>query len=69
MKKSSFLLALFWVLAACIRGESELFTSIPTERSGISFENTLTPKEDLNILDYLYFYNGGGVAVGDVNND
>ncbi len=29
----------------------------------------LTETDDLNILDYLYFYNGGGVAVGDINND
>jgi len=29
----------------------------------------LTYKPDLNIIEYLYYYNGGGVAVGDINND
>lgn len=47
----------------------ELFTNPDTEKAGISFQNTLTPTEDMNILDYLYFYNGGGLAIGDINND
>lgn len=38
-------------------------------KTGVTFENTLTSDEDFNIVDYLYFYNGGGVAVGDINND
>jgi len=38
-------------------------------QSGITFQNTLTENNELNILDYLYFYNGGGLAMGDVNND
>ena len=46
-----------------------LFDLLPSSKTGISFENTLTEDEDFNIIDYLYFYNGGGVAVGDVNND
>ena len=37
--------------------------------AGIEFENTLTPTDDFNIIDYLYFYNGGGVAIGDINGD
>ncbi len=41
---------------------------LPTE-TGISFENKLTENEDFNIIEYLYFYNGGGVSAGDVNND
>lgn len=49
--------------------EGELFKNLAAKESGITFQNTLTETEDLNILDYLYFYNGGGVAVGDINND
>jgi len=47
----------------------EVFSNPEPRHTGITFENTLTETEDLNILDYLYFYNGGGVAVGDINND
>jgi len=46
-----------------------LFVSVPASESGIAFNNTLIESEDFNIIEYLYFYNGGGVAVGDVNND
>ena len=37
--------------------------------SGIDFVNRVVDGEDANILDYLYFYNGGGVSVGDINSD
>ena len=37
--------------------------------TGIDFVNRVEDTDTLNILDYLYFYNGGGVAIGDVNND
>ena len=46
-----------------------LFYSLPVSESGIAFNNSLIESEDFNIIEYLYFYNGGGVAVGDVNND
>ncbi len=46
-----------------------MFRQITTEDSGIDFQNKLTDTDSLNILDYLYYYNGGGVAVGDINND
>ena len=46
-----------------------LFTRIDAQTSGVTFENTLTAEEGFNIIDYLYFYDGGGVAVGDINND
>jgi hypothetical protein len=45
------------------------FERLDDKKTGIDFANTLTDTEDANILDYLYFYNGGGVAVGDINND
>src|SRR4051812_33261644 len=49
--------------------EKRLFTKLSLPDSGISFENKVTPTEDFNIIDYLYFYNGGGVASGDINGD
>jgi hypothetical protein len=44
-------------------------TILSPEQSGIHFKNTLKEQPDLNIIEYLYYYNGGGVAVGDLNND
>ena len=40
-----------------------------TDGVGIGFINELEYKPYLNIIEYLYYYNGGGVAVGDINND
>ena len=37
--------------------------------TGLHFSNTLPISLDLNILNYMYYYNGGGIAVGDLNND
>lgn len=45
------------------------FDKIATRKSGISFKNQLKEDEKNNILRYEYFYNGGGVAVGDLDND
>jgi len=45
------------------------FEAVPSKISGIDFSNDLFHSEDLNIMEYLYYYNGGGVAIGDINND
>lgn len=50
--------------------ESEkLLVKVPSDNSGITFSNTLIENEQFNIIEYLYFYNGGGVAIGDLNGD
>jgi enediyne biosynthesis protein E4 len=46
-----------------------LFTLIPSSQSALNFKNELVENEDFNIIEYLYYYNGGGVAMGDINND
>ncbi|MEP6750790.1 MAG: VCBS repeat-containing protein, partial [Bacteroidota bacterium] len=46
-----------------------LFTLLPAQKTGIHFQNTITESTDHNVLAYEYFYNGGGVAAGDLNND
>lgn len=46
-----------------------LFAEVSSSQSNIDFENTLSFSDDFNIIEYLYFYNGGGVAIGDINND
>ncbi|WP_266367564.1 VCBS repeat-containing protein [Tellurirhabdus rosea] len=46
-----------------------LFTLLTPEQTNISFQNNLTEALNTNVLMYEYFYNGGGVAVGDLNGD
>ncbi|RME94357.1 MAG: hypothetical protein D6772_14725, partial [Bacteroidetes bacterium] len=48
---------------------SVVFTSLSAEDSGIHFSNDLTYTEEYNPYTYRNFYNGGGVALGDINND
>jgi enediyne biosynthesis protein E4 len=45
------------------------FEILPPQSSGIDFSNDLKYLKEFNIYTYRNFYNGGGVAVGDVNND
>ncbi|MCY7349276.1 MAG: VCBS repeat-containing protein [Cytophagaceae bacterium] len=46
-----------------------LFTLMSAEQTQVDFSNTLSEGLNTNILMYEYFYNGGGVAVGDVDGD
>ena len=48
---------------------STLFTLLDHTQTQVDFSNTLESEDDFNIITYLYFYDGGGVAIGDVNND
>src|SRR5258708_34211579 len=57
------------LLAACSHRAPALFTSLPPSETNIGFINTNTARDTLSILDYLYFYNGAGVAIGHINND
>jgi len=59
---------LLMLTGSCRRPE-KLFTSLPSSRTNIDFANNLEKKNLFNILYYLYYYNGGGVAIGDINND
>src|SRR6186997_1648493 len=67
------ILCLFF-FQACTSNENEpeketLFTSLKPEQTGISFSNEVKDTKELNIFTYRNFYNGGGVAIGDINND
>ncbi|MDZ7690973.1 MAG: VCBS repeat-containing protein [Balneolaceae bacterium] len=42
---------------------------LPKEQTGIDFTNTITEGPGSNVLETEFFYNGGGVAVGDINQD
>ncbi|HVW94543.1 MAG TPA: VCBS repeat-containing protein [Mucilaginibacter sp.] len=56
---------------ACNRNHTErpLFRQLDSVSTHIDFVNRLSDDDSPGILNYLYFYNGGGVAVGDINND
>ena len=47
----------------------ELFTLISTEHSKVNFVNIIEEDANRNVFSYEYFYNGGGVAILDINND
>lgn len=49
--------------------QPRLFSLHTSESTGVDFNNQLKETADFNILEYLYYYNGAGVAVGDINGD
>ena len=73
LKQFLLFFSLISLLVSC-QEDRDAFNSIPfvtlgADQTGISFSNQLTYSTGLNIIEYLYYYNGGGVAVGDINND
>jgi len=67
MKKVLFFLSIVLVVSCQKEGKKTLFTLL--DQSGIEFSNTLTETKKMNVFSYRNFYNGGGVAIGDINND
>lgn len=63
-----YLLILSVLFLQCSSDE-ERFRLVSSRESGVTFRNVLKEDTDFNIFNYLYFYNGGGVATGDVNDD
>ncbi len=58
------------LLPACHGHESApLFRRLSSRRTGVTFANTLTPSAAHNLRNDIFFYNGAGVATGDVNGD
>ncbi len=49
--------------------DGTLFTKMPSAYTGVRFENRITETDSLNVFVYRNFYNGGGVAIGDLNGD
>jgi enediyne biosynthesis protein E4 len=57
------------LLVSCQRDGDQLFRLVPASKSGLNFVNTVEEKDTINILTVQYMYHGGGVAIGDFNND
>lgn len=64
---SRYVIILLICLTACTANEPARFTKMDAAKTGIKFSNR--PDSSLHLLDYLYYYNGGGVAAGDIDND
>ena len=57
------------VLIACADKPTTLYETLQSEQTGIHFANNLIYSDTLSVLDFEYLFNGGGVAIGDINND
>ncbi|MGH2563144.1 MAG: VCBS repeat-containing protein, partial [Ginsengibacter sp.] len=57
------------ILVGCKDDALHQFTKLDAGETGINFKNQLFESDAFNVLNYIYFYNGGGVAIGDINND
>ncbi|MGK7394767.1 MAG: VCBS repeat-containing protein [Candidatus Cyclobacteriaceae bacterium M3_2C_046] len=57
------------VFGSCRNEPDTLFESLPPGKTGIHFTNQLELRQDFDVFRYRNYYNGGGVAIGDINND
>ena len=57
------------LLFSCNKNNETLFTRLPAETTGITFTNRIIETNARNVFNFEYVYNGGGVALGDFNND
>lgn len=69
IKFSAVCFLLFITCCLSVSAQQKLFNLLDSTQTGIGFSNHLTESEELNVLAFEYFFNGGGVAVGDINND
>ena len=69
LKNEAFLLILLSLIFLSCHKKETLFTSLSPGDTHVTFTNKLEKKKAFGILYYLYYYNGGGVAIGDINND
>lgn len=69
MKKPIILAISILFLWSCQQKEDKLFKLLDPGYTGVNFQNTILEDRDYNILNIYYLYNGGGVSVGDFNND
>src|SRR5277367_1015047 len=68
-KFGCFSIALFSICILFGCKEKTLFQEVSPSHSNINFTNTLEKHKAFGILYFLYYYNGGGVSIGDINND
>ena len=64
-----FSISISGLFSACSKKENTLFKLLPSSHTGVDFTNEITESDSLNILSQANLYNGGGVGIGDFNND
>lgn len=72
MHRAVLFFVLLCVQLSCNRSDDQpdaLFEEMDASATGIDFVNKVEDKKDINIFNYRNFYNGGGVSIGDINND
>jgi hypothetical protein len=69
MKFPLWLVLISLLLFSCSKLSKEIFVKISPSRSGIDFTNELVENDTLNYTKFPYMYMGGGISVGDINND
>lgn len=71
MRIQSHLVLIFLVagIQSALSQKGSLFELQPPAKTGVTFKNILEETPKSNVLTYEYFFNGGGVAIGDINND
>ena len=79
-KYKSWFVLLFWTLLSCgsnendetgsfDKGSGTLYERVSPKTTGVVFKNIILETETMNFFTWKYLYNGGGVALGDINND
>ncbi len=77
MLKTAEKLLWLYLIIACLQGcgskvaspDEQLFSLLPGKQTGITFRNDIEYTEDYNPYTFRNFFNGGGVGIGDINND
>jgi len=69
MRKFLLLFVLAIVFSSCVKRHKTLFQKVTQTQSKIDFNNRIVENDSLSILDNEFFYNGAGVALGDLNKD
>ncbi len=69
MNKFTLLLISFIFSCVNLFSQEKLFKLLPPDSTGVDFINIVKDTKHLNVISYEYYYNGSGVAIGDINND
>lgn len=68
--RSAYIFSLLCILLnGCKKSSPPLFEKLSFNKTGINFINTISENDSVNMLNYYYCYNGGGVGIADFNND